>query len=329
MTDSMKTDSMTGNPSADDFVLPDTDLARQALSYARQLEPGFIFRHSVRSYLFARSLAEHRGLKPGTDYDDELVFLGCVLHDLGLSEQGNGDQRFEVDGADLAARFLRDHGVGEGKVAVVWDAIVLHTSEGITARKGPEIALTQAGISVDVLGVDKELLPEGFAERVHTAFPRENLAFAMTDLIARQALANPAKAGPLGFPGQVLRRHLPHGALPDWYDLIAGAGWGDRPAGVSPATAATPAAHEPGQLPVLLERFRRARDAAAVSSLYEPGAVLVPAPGGNGTLGSCRILIAGDIALLASADTTQVARRQPDGRWLYTIDQGPTAVNAA
>ncbi|MCF3182698.1 HD domain-containing protein [Streptomyces polychromogenes] len=213
----------------DAFDLPRTELAAHALRYAEEAEPPVIFRHSVRSYLFARALADHDGMKPGADFDDELVFLGCVLHDLGLSQQGNGDQRFEVDGADLAARFLREQGTDEHSVTVVWDAVALHTSEGIASRKGPEIALAHAGISVDVLGRGRERLPEGFADRVHTAFPRADLAYAITDVIVRQVLDNPAKAGPLSFPGQLLRRHLPAGTLPDWYDLIEGAGWGDRP----------------------------------------------------------------------------------------------------
>ncbi|MGW1073323.1 HD domain-containing protein [Streptomyces sp. NPDC002537] len=222
----------------DGFDLPRTELAVNALRFAEEAGPAVVFRHSVRSYLFARALADHQGLKAGADFDGELVFLGCVLHDLGLSERGNGDQRFEVDGADLAARFLRDHGADEEAVTVVWDAIALHTSDGIASRKGPEVALTQAGISADIMGRDKERLPDGLADRVHAAFPRDDLAYALTDLIVRQALANPAKASPLGFPGQALRRHLSHGALPDWYDLIAEAGWGDRPTSPLPEPTA-------------------------------------------------------------------------------------------
>ncbi|MCA6092865.1 HD domain-containing protein [Streptomyces sp. SCA3-4] len=223
----------------DEFDLPRTDLAARALRYAEEAEPAVVFRHSVRSYLFARALADRRGMKAGTDFDDELVFLGCVLHDLGLSEQGNGHQRFEVDGADLAAGFLRGRGVQEQAVAVVWDAIALHTSEGIASRKSPEVALAHEGITVDVLGLGKESLPEGFAERVHAAFPRADLAYAISDIIVRQALADPAKAGPLGFPGQLLRHHLPPGALPGWYDLIARSGWGDRPTPAHPAAPGT------------------------------------------------------------------------------------------
>ncbi|MFI5753353.1 nuclear transport factor 2 family protein [Streptomyces sp. NPDC051644] len=335
-----------------DFELPLTELTVGALRFAEETEPGVIYRHSLRSYLFAAELADGRGLKPGIDYDDELVFLSCVLHDLGLSEKGNGDQRFEVDGADLAARFLRDHGAGEDTVAVVWDAVALHTSDGIAARKGPEVALAQAGIGLDILGRGKEELRPGFAERIHTAFPREDLGYALTDIVAEQALANPAKAGPIGgFPGQVLRSHLPYGELPDWHDLIDRSGWGDRPAGVRSDAAI---AREPGELSGLFERCLEAGDLEGLVSLYEPQGVFVPDPSGtvatgiaaikealrpyvdNGarvTLQLRKIHRVGDIAVLSSSatvtglapepvttDTTEVVRRQLDGRWLYAVD---------
>ena len=88
-----------------EFVLPETEVAEQAYRFAEQIEPAFVFAHSVRSYLYARELA---GRGPFRDYDDELLFLSCVLHDIGLTDQGNREQRFEVDGADLASEFLRD-----------------------------------------------------------------------------------------------------------------------------------------------------------------------------------------------------------------------------
>jgi hypothetical protein len=85
--------------------LPDTDVARQAYAFAKRATPAFVLNHSIRSYVFARAHAARRGLRPGTDYDDELVFLSCILHGIGLGEQGNGDQRYEVDGADTAVLF--------------------------------------------------------------------------------------------------------------------------------------------------------------------------------------------------------------------------------
>jgi HD superfamily phosphodiesterase len=100
--------------------------------------------------VFARELAAAKELRSDVDFDDELLFLSCILHDLGAIGYGNGDQRFEVDGADAAARFLREYGVAEDRVNTVWQAIALHTTIGIAHRFGPEQAIAQLGISADM-----------------------------------------------------------------------------------------------------------------------------------------------------------------------------------
>lgn len=190
--------------------------------------PEFVANHSVRSYLFGRELAAAKGLRRDVDYDDELVFLSCILHDLGVTEHANGDQRFEVDGADAAARFLRDHGVPEARVTTVWQAIALHTSVGLAHRFGPEHAVAQMGISTDIIGLDKQLLPPGFADRVHASWPRHGLGYALAELIADQVEANPAKGPPLTFPGHVHQLMYPTTPAVTWFDVVGTAGWNDR-----------------------------------------------------------------------------------------------------
>jgi hypothetical protein len=222
---------MTDAPATafESLTLPDTDIAREAYRFAERATPEFVLNHSIRSYIFARTHGARRGLRPGADYDDELLFLGCVLHDIGLSEQSNGDQRFEVDGADTAAAFLRERGVDERRVEIAWDAIALHTSPGIANRKATEVALSQAGIATDILGAERETLPAGLAEKLHALLPRADLGYALSDAILAQAKDKPQKAVPLTFAGELLRHHLPHGAYPGWYDLLGNAGWGDKP----------------------------------------------------------------------------------------------------
>ena len=332
----------------DEFALPETEIAEQTYRFAEQIEPAFVFAHSVRSYLYARELA---GRWPVDDYDDELLFLSCVLHDVGLTEQGNGEQRFEVDGADLAARFLREHGAEERRARTVWEAVALHTADGIAGRMGPEVALTQVGILADIFGVGREELPIGLVSRAHAAFPRDDLGFALAEAIVAQAAAKPGKATPTSLPGVLVRLHQPNGTLPDWHDIISAAGWGDRPAAARlEGTAATPE-----QLGPLFTRYLAAGDLAGLVSLYEPAATLQPEPGRvvSGTdaireglrayveagarvsLEQRAIHVMGDLALLSNwataegllpdgavltTTTTEVARRQPDGRWLYVID---------
>jgi hypothetical protein len=40
-------------------------------------------------------------------YDEDLLFAATLMHDLGLGEHAQGQARFEVEGADLAAEVLR------------------------------------------------------------------------------------------------------------------------------------------------------------------------------------------------------------------------------
>ena len=335
-------------PVFEQLKLPGSDLAVQAYNYAADSTAEYVLNHSVRGYVFARAQTEHRGLRPGSDYDDELIFLICVLHDIGLSEQGNGDQRFEVDGADTATLFLRDCGVDEARLEILWDAIALHTSAGIAIRKRPEIALSHLGIGTDIIGLEKENLPAGLADEVHALLPRADLGYALTDDTVAQALANPQKAIPMTFAGELVRRHLPHGAFPEWHGMIAAAGWGDKPTDAS----AQRRPQSPEELAKLFTEYLQLGDVDGLVSLYEPTAALVPAPGDrregtdairqaiqemidNGTrltLQPRAIRQVGDIALVSNvgtltgptpggepvtADTTEVVRRQPDGTWAY------------
>ena len=328
-----------------EFALPETEVAEQAYRFAEEIEPDFVFAHSVRSYLYARELAA------SPDHDDELLYLACVLHDVGLTERGNGDLRFEVDGADLAAEFLREHGMDERRVRVVWDAIALHATDVIAARMGPEVALAQIGIGTDLFGFGREELPADLIARAHAVFPRADLGYALAEAIEEQVVANPPKAALTTIGAQLVRWHRPIGTLPDWTDFITAAGWGDRP----PATRRDGIAGAPDELGPLFMRFLDAGDLAGLVSLYEPRATFRPEPGRlvSGTdaireslrgyveagarlsLELRVIHTVGDLAVVSnraeahgllpegevlSTTTTEVVRRQPDGRWLYVVD---------
>jgi HD domain len=216
--------------------LPDSDIACAAKQFVFDVSPTFVAHHSLRSYLFARELASAKGLKRDVDYDDELVFLSCILHDLGATDYGNGDQRFEVDGADAAARFLQDHGVDETRISTVWQAIALHTSIGLAHKFGAEQAITQMGIGTDIVGTDRHLLPRGFADRVHASWPRYDLGYALAELIANQVEANPEKGPPMTFPHHLHQLMYPMRPQVTWFDVVGAAGWNDQPTTVKPAS---------------------------------------------------------------------------------------------
>ncbi|GGK77095.1 hypothetical protein Ppa06_38460 [Planomonospora parontospora subsp. parontospora] len=206
-----------------DFAIPDTPLTRKTYAFVQETAPQAVLTHSVRSYLFGRAIGERHGLRAEHDYDDEVLFLACILHDAGLIEQGDRGGRFEADGADLAAEFLTGQGLAADRTRLVWDAIALHTSLGIADRMRPEIALTHTGTGADVAAFGAEQLPAGYADRVHAAYPRLGGGTELTDLITGQAARNPAKAPPFSFPAQLLRQDLPGTTVPPWREVVAAA----------------------------------------------------------------------------------------------------------
>jgi hypothetical protein len=216
-----------------DLSLPSTVLAGLADTLVTETQQPFLRNHSLRSFVFARAAALQQGRRPNEDYDLELMFLICVLHDMGLTDEGNTDQRFEVAGADLAAGFMEEHGVTDHRVDTVWEAIALHTSPQLHAspvfrrRRPAEIGIAQTGIGIDVTGSGSDQLPPGFADRVHARYPRLGGSRALTDAILEQTLANPRKAPPTTLPGEIL--HQRHPTLPylTWDMILDANTWAD------------------------------------------------------------------------------------------------------
>ena len=95
----------------DMLALPAGPLAEASLSVVTATESKLIAHHSIRSFLYARLLADQEGSRHDAAYDENLLFAACVLHDLGLGTLAPGNARFEVEGADLAASLLTGHGV--------------------------------------------------------------------------------------------------------------------------------------------------------------------------------------------------------------------------
>jgi hypothetical protein len=124
-----------------DVEIPDTKLAAEATELVREATSPLIFHHSRRVYLFGAL----RGREQGLRYDPELLYVAAMFHDLGLTEKyRRTDQRFEIDGADEAHRFLLAHGIPEEAATRVWTGIALHTTPEIPLHMAPEIALDPA-----------------------------------------------------------------------------------------------------------------------------------------------------------------------------------------
>jgi hypothetical protein len=190
--------------------LPDTAVAHAAIRLSQSTESTSVFNHSVRSYLFGELLAAHEGIRPGADYDREALFLGCILHDLGAGSAAPGKERFEVEGADLAAALLTEHGCERATVDAVWEAIALHTSFGIADRRGPLCYLVRGGVGVD-FGRNADFIDEQIAAAIHNRYPRLAMARTLLDAIVAHAQRSPDAAPPYSMPGDALRERQKDG----------------------------------------------------------------------------------------------------------------------
>ncbi|GBG36543.1 HD domain-containing protein [Mycobacterium montefiorense] len=206
-------------------ALADTAVAQAAIRLAQSTESPSVFNHSVRSYLFGELIAAREGMRPRADYDGDTLFLGCVLHDLGAGSAALGKQRFEVEGADLAAALLTEHGCERALVDGVWEAIALHTSMGIADRRGALCHLVRSGVGAD-FGRDAEFIDDEIAATIHARYPRLAMARTLMDAIAAQAERSPEAAPPYTFPSQVLQERQTDGVT--LLELAASQGrWGN------------------------------------------------------------------------------------------------------
>jgi HD superfamily phosphodiesterase len=149
--------------------IPDSRLASEATELVRDAASPLVFHHSRRVFLFG-SL---QGKRLGLTADLELLYVGAMFHDLGLTEKyRRTDQRFEIDGANEARRFLAAHGLPEERIRLAWLSIALHTTPEIPYHLEPEVALVTAGVETDVLGIGYQELDKTLVDAVVSAHPR-------------------------------------------------------------------------------------------------------------------------------------------------------------
>jgi hypothetical protein len=188
------------------LALPAGPLARAALDLAQQTESSLVADHSIRSFLFARLLANQDGSVGDAAYDENLLFAACTMHDLGLGTSAGGKERFEVEGADLAAGLLRQHGVAAADVDRVWEAIALHSSIGIADRRGLLASLTHKGVFADAGRFAG--LPEDLRQQVFAAYPQPAGDTSIRDAIVTHAKLSQAAAPPYSIAAELLRQEL-------------------------------------------------------------------------------------------------------------------------
>jgi len=199
-------------------TVPDSSLITDTVEYARRLSDPYLLNHAMRSWLFAAKIAQAKAI----DCDQEVVAVGTILHDIGLTAEVTGASRFEVNGADAALSFVKDRGLSDRRAQLIWDLVALNSTPSIALHKESEVAVGTMGIALDYGGFGIESISPAELSEILNTFPRlkmkENFAETCRHLVA----ARPETASD-NFLRDFGERFVPGYKSPSTVDLLMNA----------------------------------------------------------------------------------------------------------
>jgi hypothetical protein len=167
--------------------VPDSPLITAVMEYAQRLSEPYLFNHAMRSWLFAELIGRTKGI----DFDREVVAIGTILHDLGLTAGVPGANRFEVNGANAARSFIQGRGLSDRRAQLIWDLVALNSTPSLALHKEPEVAVGTMGIGLDFGGFFRDTLQAGDVARIVSAFPRLKMKDRFTASCCRMVIERP------------------------------------------------------------------------------------------------------------------------------------------
>ena len=195
---------------------PDTALAERVRALLADCDPDVVA-HCERSYQFAAGFAR----ADRADVDDEVLYLGTVLHDVGLSPAVTGSDRFEVRGANAVRALLLDHGMRPDRAANVWDVIAMHASTPLARHKSAETRYANQGIALDIRAADVGPLAPDFVRAVLDRWPRAGFPAAFEAVLAAEVRAHPDSVR-MSWLESVAVAHIPGFVPADFVSALRG-----------------------------------------------------------------------------------------------------------
>ncbi|HYN96326.1 MAG TPA: HD domain-containing protein [Pilimelia sp.] len=173
------------------IAVPQTAAATAALEVATAYCSPPLLHHSVRSYLWGAWY----GTAHGIGYDEELLYVAALLHDLGLVAEFDSHRvPFEAAGGHVAWVFGAAAGWPVPRRARVSEVIVRHMWDGVDPALDPEGHLLEVATSMDITGRRAAELPAGLRADVLARYPRGALVAEFTACFEDQARRKPGSA---------------------------------------------------------------------------------------------------------------------------------------
>jgi hypothetical protein len=170
-----------------DIPVPQDDVSAATWRWANRALPDYLLTHSVRAYCWGATI----GAAEGMAFDRQILWTASLLHDVGLTRIPANTMCFEVEGAEIARRFLERSGLSSTAAERVAIAIILHMRASVTHDDGAEAVLLDRATSLDVRGVGFKLV-DAVRPTVMRHFPRRAFDRWFLHAIAREAAIRPS-----------------------------------------------------------------------------------------------------------------------------------------
>ncbi len=168
------------------IVVPQDDVSAATWAWAHRSLPDYLLTHSVRAYCWGAAIAAGEGWS----FDRRILWTASLMHDVGLTRIPRNTTCFEVEGGEIARRFLERHGLPAETADIVARAIVLHMQPTVRADDGVEAVLLDRATSLDVRGAGYALV-DPVRPGVMRAFPRRAFDRHFLAAIGREAAVRP------------------------------------------------------------------------------------------------------------------------------------------
>lgn len=168
-----------------------------------------LLNHCLRSYVWAAAY----GSREGVPYDPELLFVGSLLHDIGLvPEFDSHSVGFDDASGHVAYVFATGAGWDEARRTRLVDVVLSHMWEVVDVDVLPEGFLLERSTSMDISGRYMDDFTAEFKAEVLHHFPRAGIAeeflACFRDQVERKPASSPARAIQNGIADRILGNAL-------------------------------------------------------------------------------------------------------------------------
>ncbi|EYE94043.1 cyanamide hydratase [Aspergillus ruber CBS 135680] len=199
-----------------DTPLPETQVAKAALEYAKAELPAHTFNHSMRVFYYGLAIARQHF--PSWKFSDETWLLTCLFHDIGTIDKYTRDvfMSFDIYGGVVALNVLKEQGAPSPQAESVAEAVMRHQDSVRVGAIHTVGLLIQLATQFDNIGAHKEYVHTDTVKDVTGHYPRRQWSKCFSSKLREEIGLKPwchTTAEGESFP-----RDIEHNALMEPYD---------------------------------------------------------------------------------------------------------------